>query len=749
MYDTSVSEQFLSKLNPSIMVDAGLKTEKLVPFKLQEFSISTCQQAIDHFNNLIDLDLYKSTCDSHKTKLRIEPKDKNRTFSEEELIFIENERLMCKWVSNYWETRYFQIQDAETGVWGLYSPNIPQRVNDRICARLQKAGRAIRKFTVKARQEGETTWSQGKILQRLNYFGDTASLIASKDADSTDKMSKKFTDALNKLPYWNRIFLERFQTGSFYEYDNDTSLDLGYGTQSSLGRGRTLNVAHCSEVPFYKKPLEAIEDALFNAMHESPWMLQLLEGTAERRGDWFHNMWLDIVAGMETGITSFVAVFHPWYLRTDIYPTDAWMEARKEFYTNWIPTSATIKHAIKAENWVKSNPDAVAELGSNWQMPKEQMFYYEIERDAAERKGTLQNFLKEKPSDPDEAFQHAGLSLFPIKTVIEISDHAQQKIPEVYKLRGDVNEINPFLFPEHDEILQNKPIIKISAKWNPSMPRFEYELVPIKFNGYDKFDPINKVLIWEHPNNYATYGMSTDPSDGLGRTISDDAVIEILKKGTIEYKDSQACEFASPELPQNLLWPWNMALGTYYSPQEQCLFAPEINDGTELLNAMMNRGWYNVFKTLDTSKIGQDISAIKKYGFETNHQTRPGLINHLISFIIGLWLDLYSMPLINELKDLEKAKIAASTLGARRDKIVGKRDNRVLATGICLYALHRDELIGLQSKAWEERIKNENSTVTLATFDEQKYLDNGESNKYDFDYFGDGDNPIILEEEYY
>jgi len=725
MYDPSITQEFLSTLSPSIIVNAGLKNEKIIPFELQEFPIKTCYEAIDHFNSIIDLDLYESTCDKHKSKVKIVYKDPNYQLSEEELIFITNEQIMCKWSAKYWEERYFKIQDGEDGAWINYAPNIPQRVNDRICARLQKARRAIRKLTVKARQEGETTWSQGKVLQRLNYFEDANALISSKDSDSTGKMSKKFTDALNKLPYWNRIFLTRYETDSFYEYDNKAALDLGYGTQASLGRGRTLNLAHLSEVPFYKKPQEAIKDGLFKAMHESIWTLQLLEGTAEVRGDFFHKLWLETVSGMEQGITSIVAVFHPWYMRTDIYPTIAWLQARSSYYENWTPSLETIQHANKAKRWVQTNPDARAEFGSNWQMSREQMFFYELEKAEAKRTNSLQNFLKEMPSDPEEAFQNAGQSVYSIELLISLSDQAQQINPEVYKLRGDSNEVDPLLFPIEDEIdySGNRAIINIRSNWAyPEIPFSDYELVPVKFEGWDKFDPINKILIWEHPVNYAEYGLSVDPSDGLGRLVSDDAVICGIKKGTQEYKDRQVFEFASPELPQRMLAPFVDAIGTYFSPKEQILIAPEVNDGTELLNDLIRRGWSNIYRALDPTKLGQDInSAMKKYGFETNNRTRPELINALNDFLIGNWIIINSMPLIGELKDLQKVRNLQKTLGYQNQKVKGKNDNRFMAIGICLYALHRNEFIGLQTRAWEERIKNENSKVTFASFRESNY----------------------------
>lgn len=745
LYDSSIKQAYKDSLQPSIEYDG-----KIIPFELTSQSLEHRKQFIDYANNLIDFDLYQATCDKHKDKVIRNFKNPNYKWSVDELIWMENEKLICKWDYDYWAEANYKILNHE-GKWIHFVPNLSQRINNRIFARLQKAKKAIKKLTLKARQGGETTDSQGRILQRMNYFVDIGAVVASKDAKSTDEMTKKFTLALNQFPYWNRMFLTRYETGDFYEYDTGGILALNYGTQKSIGRGKTTQIAHLSEVPFFKYPQEAIDEALLPQMHESIWQIVILEGTAEVRGDWYHDLWRASVEGMEKGIADFVPVFHPWFYRTDIYPTETWLNSRSDYYAKWVPKSETLQLAKKAEQWVKTNPDARAELGENWQMPIEQLFFYELKKSRAEEKNTLHKFLKEMPTTPDEAFQHAGHTLYPIKIVTSLATMAQQEIPEVYKLKGDSNEINPILFPTEDEYFDGTDgakIIKIRANWDDSLPPFDYELHQIKFEGWDRFDPVNKVLIWEHPNSYSKYGQGVDTSDGLGRDISDDAVFEIFKKGTIEYKDKQVCEFASPELPQSMLVPFVFALATYYSPIEQLLLAPEINYGPELLTALYNRGWYNLYERTDSTKFGQEQSSIRSFGFMTTNRTRPSIIEGMNSFIIGNWFELFSIPLIDEIKDIEKKRGITTTLGYQKDKISGKNDNRFMATGICLYALHRDEFIGMQQKSWEERILNENSRTELAIYTGEKfYVDRSFEVDYASDYIIHDDNlDGVLEE---
>lgn len=715
MYCNEVTEAELSKLKPSVTLYPNTSVEKTIPFQLQQFDIDVCQEAIDYFNSIINFDLYQESIRNDPTRPKIEYKAEYLQSTPEhrlveDLIFMENERIMCKWDCNYWQDRYYKISNHENK-FVQFSPNASQKINRKIRERAQRAKKAINKLTLKARQLGETTDEIGVKIQRLVYFPDVKSAIASYEKEATWKMSNIFTNGVDRLPYWNRPGVNAYDKKQYWLFENNSLLDLGWGTQDSIGRGSTYTVGHFTEIAKFIKPVEAIEDAFFNAQHESVWTLITLEGTAEGRDDWFHRIWKDLVIKSAKGLTSFVPRFYPWCLRDDIKPTETWIRGRAEAFANYVPSSETIQHVHKVELYIKSDADLRAEL-PNFKMSLEKMFWYETEKKAAQEKKQLQNFLKEQPSDPAEAFQHAGKSIYDVDTIIRVSDAAQQEVPDVYKLRGDISEINPELFPTPDEIDFDKKIIDIRANWKEEQ-RFEYELVPIKFNGWGDFDPTGKFLIWEHPITNATYGIGTDTSDGLGIDISDDAVMCCLKKGTIEYKDKQVMEFASPEIPQGMFGHYQLAISTYFSPETQALLAISIDEGTELLNWMINVGWYNHHEMLDRAKMGQGERKIKKLGFETNRQTRPDLITHVNSFILGNWIELFSMPLIGQLQDLEKITTISRQLGQTRTRISGKKDDRFMALGMTLYSLHLDEFLGFQKKAWEVRIANENSNVSF------------------------------------
>lgn len=720
MYNSQIISTNLSKVQPSLN------------FKLVYHSVEEVLQAVDHINNLIEIDLYNETVKEGKSKVIIKFKSassKKEFYSKSIQEFITNETLISKFDCFYWMERYYKICDIRNE-FIQYKPLIPQLIWASILSKLEGLERAIRLLVEKARQTTCTTFFQGVSQHRLQFYTDVKSMIASKDETSSGKLAQIFIDSLNHQPFWLRSHTNSFETGKFWQFDNGSRLDLGWGTQRSLAKGTTPTVAHLSEIASFKYPEESIENALIRAMHETTRLLQIFEGTAEAREDYFHRKVKTTIEEMKSGITSLYFSFIPYFLREDIYPPPAYIPARSEAFSNYIPSERVLAHARKAEAWIKSNSDIRKIIGSNYKMPIETMFWYDIEYSKAEKAGELHIFLSQVPSDYEEAFQHPGKTIWPIQIISYHQDQALSNIPEVYKLKGDSSEVPPEFWPDEDEILVGGNTITIEPRFTDSMPASQFELVQIRFDGWDSFDPLNKFLIWEHPRRGFNYGSGVDTSDGLGKGISDNFVIQIFRNGTVEHKDSQVCEFASPDLSQTIAWPFLLAISTYYSQWEQLLLAIEDNKGFELQNAMINRGWNNLFQKIDEGSPRQSESL--RFGFHTDGRSRKALIDHFGSFILGKWADLNSLALINELKDLQKAR-STNPNAYNRDKITSGKDNlddRFMASGICLYALHRNGILGFQKAAWEERQKKENSKFELQEFpgypfEQAKVIDDG------------------------
>lgn len=722
------------------------KVQAKLPFELEYHSLSQVESAIDFINNLIDLPLYEESVKGGKAKTQIVFKDlasKKEFESPEIQQFIQNESIISQLDCFYWMDNYYKISNIENK-FIQYHPNTPQKIWERIHSKLEGLGRAIRTLDLKARQVGKTTFAQGVVQHRLQFYSDIKSMIASKDDKSSGRMASMFIDSLNRQPFWLRSQVNSFETGGFWQFENGSRLDIGYGTQRSLSKGTTPTVSHLSEIALFKYWIEAVENALMRAMHETIWLLQIFEGTAEGRDDGsgklsdgpalFHRKVKETISGMENGTTSLYFSFIPYFLREDIYPPPAYIDGRSEAFAKFIPSKETLIHAKKAETWVKSNTEMREIVGSNYKMPIETMFWYETERNAAINEDRLGVFLSQCPADWEEAFQHAGRTIYPIEIITHHADNAQSKIPEVYKLKGDENEVPQDFWPTKDEILPSGRIISITTNHNSSIPPSHFQLIQVKFEGWDKFDPVNKILIWEHPLRNHVYGAATDTSDGLGRKISDNAVHEVFRKGTVESSIKQVCEFVSPEIPMRRMWPFVLCINTYYSLEKQIQWACEVNQGYELQNIVIERGWWNLYNRIDESNLSASVS--NKFGFKTTPPSRTALINHINAMIIGKWIDIYSVPLISEMKDLQKVTHQTSQLNIQRDKILGKIDDRFMASGICIYMLDRDQILGFEKAMWEQRRREEDNKLEFKSFVDYE-VSHSENFSLDNHSFGD------------
>lgn len=166
------------------------------------------------------------------------------------------------------------------------------------------------------------------------------------------------------------------------------------GSKGQIGRSKTYSVAHLSELSTWENAGQ-IDDALMPAIPMTPRTFMAKESTAKGRHNWWHKEWMTTQAGNGRSFNIFI----PWYAERSKY----WAPCP----TGWTPPDSVIEYAAR-----------VAQHGPRWmggetyRLSKEQLYWYHLQRRAAEDKGTLYKFLEEYPAEPEEAFQYSGRSIF-------------------------------------------------------------------------------------------------------------------------------------------------------------------------------------------------------------------------------------------------------------------------------------------------------------------------------------------------
>ena len=614
-----------------------------------------------------------------------------RKLSLEEIAFIENEQIVCTHDFDYFSTRYCWIIDYEKRL-VRFTPNVAQRIVLDIWAEMEQQRFAIMMLQLKARQLGVSTLTELAVLHRFQFWSEVDAIVASSTPEKSSKMARMMRTAMGQMPWWLMPTPTSIKDGLPVEFrESHNTLDVSSGNKfSGVGRGSTPGVFHGSELCEWPNPEEDIDASLLNAVHETPDVFFVLESTALGRGNWFHRKWKHAKEHWGHRGSKLCPIFLPFYVGRDIYPDDGWL-LKHPVPATWVVPDRIVALADRCAEEAHRNDRLRKYLGTHWVMPKEMCWWYFFTESEYRDTEELNRFRAECCSSDMEAFQSTNQSAFS-QDVIEVIRDRRKEPVGVYKLvgrRGCEEDIPIQHRPTAGEEDRTQARIPIRCQWG----NFDgsYELVPVKYQGESAGSPLGLVFIYEHPKRGYTYGYGCDTAEGIG---GDRSVIEIVRKDTLSEPDVQACEFASDFVSGLELWPWCMALGTYYSPltedgQQQALSSIEVRFGGDALQyELRKRGWVNFLvwpRVLDSKHI--NLAKANKLGFVTNTWSRPNMVNILLTWINRERIIIHSPYFIEECEAFEKAEE-----GQKLKAAYGEHDDRIMALGFILFAFHIHEI---------------------------------------------------------
>ena len=394
------------------------------------------------------------------------------------------------------------------------------------------------------------------------------------------------------------------------------------------------------------------------------------------------------MAGTPGSRARVIPVFLPWFVGTDLYPSEADLRARP-IPRDWVPSDRSVHHAERARAYVLSNPLLFKHLAhghSDWQMSREQMWFREIEYETAKEKKQLNIFLAELCADDFEAFQSSNIPVVDQEVLMAYQERTRPP-RSVYTIIGP--EIPPSLIVARRHWDPTQPSITIKTR--DILPRFDatFQLVPLRFEGYPSFDEALKLLVWEYPEDGYSYGVGVDTSDGVGQ---DNSIIQVMRESTPTRPPGQVAEFAYDYIKAMQLWPLVMAVATWYSvfnvkvgrrtQSKTCIECR--GNGEACQFELQKRGWsaFHVWKRYDNKKPTPDMNA-HKIGIYTNQWFRAQMMDMLLTCVDEEAIDLPSPYLVQELVTLERDPDQQKQKAA-----YGANDDRVMAIGFPLFSLH-------------------------------------------------------------
>lgn len=406
--------------SPAVVAQAQAKLEAGFSFRIHRTPVAEAIQRAQALQAVIDP----------------ETEQPSRPFTAEEQQFIVHEQLLAQIDFRYWAERYAMVNKGARTLQPLAPLWASQELvlshfaarEDRQLAEGYQDGLF---FTVlKARQLGVSTLSQAIIVHRLTTQAYGKYLIASDVSVSSGNLFGMTELLYRHLPFYLKPAHTKYQLSGEQRQialDNESFVLMQSGKamrgqkveesgegKGELGRSFTYTGFHLSELSSWENA-EQIDGSLLPAVPVAPYTFGLMESTALGRYNWWHRLWLGAEKGA-TPVHDIGPIFIPWYAEPEKW--------RLRPPTDWIPNSATLEHGKKCE------AEAPRWLGKSIRLTKDQLYWYERSRvaaeDAEERKpGSLATFLSEYPATPEEAFQYTGRSIFGLKVRERIKAQAR------------------------------------------------------------------------------------------------------------------------------------------------------------------------------------------------------------------------------------------------------------------------------------------------------------------------------------
>lgn len=560
-----------------------------------------------------------------------------RALSSEELLFVVNEFNLTKADFRYWVERYGWINMAGAKVGHPWPLREDQEMLLQEFGRLELAihrgerNDGILAAILKARQKGISTIVQLILTHRMSTTANRFGLIAADVPGQSSYLFSMFTRALDRQPMYLRPGVKsrsetfpdeiEFTSGSAIWSGAGLSKRGQAGAKGELNRGKTCSVVHLSELSTWQDTHQ-IEAALMPSIPIDPNVFFFEESTARGKGNWWHRHWQTAKAG----IGRFSPIFLPWYADRRLYALTP--------PVSWTPTSASLSYARRiqetSERWMHRSVS----------LTKEQLYWYESQRAAAEASASLSEFLENYPADDDEAFQFSGSAAVPISViefhrthakpiqgVIELAAHSDlQRRSEDWGAHG-VNDST--LGDQWDAAVNEQTRLAllplfIPKGWGMKLvppPMWRQWLVHGKLEDLFQF-----LLIWEPPSKRNRYIVSVDVSEGIGK---DRACIEILRVGTIDRSDEQVAQWLSPYVDPIDLAAYIDLIGRFYGGVDgQAEVVIEVNGPGYGTQAELQRhyGYDNLFVWGREDQLDPDARS-SSIGWVTNRRSRSLMLH--------------------------------------------------------------------------------------------------------------------------
>ncbi len=235
----------------------------------------------------------------------------------------------------------------------------------------------VRALVLKGRQEGCTTYVQGRFYHKSTRNSGKSVFILSHEAQTTDKIFSMVDRFQSNIPPALRPSTDLYNRRQIKFDKLESEYTVGTAGNEDVGRGGTLQYFHGSEVAFWQKT-DGIETGILQSVADVVGSEIILESTANGMGNMFHRKCMKALD--KKG--DYQLIFIPWFWQ---------LEYSRELDDKYIaPTQEELK------------------IKNAFELTDKQIYW---RRKKIEELGSLWKFRQEYPNTVQDAFVTSGTSL--------------------------------------------------------------------------------------------------------------------------------------------------------------------------------------------------------------------------------------------------------------------------------------------------------------------------------------------------
>jgi len=216
---------------------------------------------------------------------------------------------------DYYAPRCLRIRTKSGAVKPLILNRAQRYLHGKVQEQLKTTGK-VRVIGLKGRQQGYSTYVEARFYHKTSLRYGKRAVVMTHLQDSTDalfEMVKRYHD--NCPPVLRPVTI----AASAKEFLFD-KLDSGYTVATAgskgVGRGRTIQYFHASELAFWKNAEDHFA-GIGQTVPNEPGTEVILESTGNGVGNLFHGLWQDA----ERGRSEYIPVFVPWFWQEEYQTT--------------------------------------------------------------------------------------------------------------------------------------------------------------------------------------------------------------------------------------------------------------------------------------------------------------------------------------------------------------------------------------------------------------------------------------------